>query len=70
MKLPEYITLLENFFPVDWDSVYITISEKPRPTPIDIPVNTDAIIDSLDPNPNLYAVFINGAGDGVKEQRF
>ena len=37
------------------------MSEMDRPTPMDLPVNPNATINGLDPNPNLYAVIINGA---------
>jgi len=56
-----YQIVNEDFFPVDWKTAYTTVSEMPRPTPIDLPINPDAVIDGLDPNPNLYAVIINGA---------
>ena len=55
-----YQIVNEDFFPVDWETAYTTISAMPRPTPVDLPLNPDAVIDGLDPNPNLYAVIING----------
>jgi hypothetical protein len=56
-----YQIVNSDFFPVDWKSVYTTMSEMVRPTPMDLPVNPNATINGLDPNPNLYAVIINGA---------
>jgi hypothetical protein len=56
-----YQIVNEDFFPVDWKTSYTSISEMDRPTPIDLPVNQNATINGLDPNPNLYAVIINGA---------
>ncbi len=50
-----------DFFPVDWQSDYTMISECYKPTAVDMPVNPNANINGLPPNPNLYAVIINGA---------
>ncbi len=55
-----YQIVNEDYFPADWNSVYITISEMIRPTTINLPVNTDATIEGLETNTNLYAVFIMG----------
>ncbi|MCK9401003.1 MAG: T9SS type A sorting domain-containing protein [Bacteroidales bacterium] len=56
-----YQIVNKDFFPVDWKKAYTAISEMTRSTPVDLPVNPNATINGLDPNPNLYAVIINGA---------
>ncbi len=55
-----YQAVNKDFFPVNWPSAYTTLSEMERPTGVDLPVNPDAVIDGIDPNPNLYAVIICG----------
>jgi hypothetical protein len=55
-----YQVVSKNFFPVDWKSAYTLVSEMPRPNPVDLPLNPDAAIDGLPPNPHLFAVIING----------
>lgn len=53
-----YQIMNNDFFPEDWTISYSCISEMQRPTTEDLPININANIIGLDPNPNLYAVII------------
>jgi hypothetical protein len=53
----DYSIIAEAFFPHNC-SDYVNISLIPRPTPINLPLNPNAVINGLEPNPNLYAVII------------
>ena len=54
-----YQIINNDFFPEDWTTAYISVSAVQHLTPDALPVNNNANINGLAPNPNLYAVIIN-----------
>ena len=61
-----YQLVQENFFPMDWQTAYDTVSEMPRSQPLDLPTSSEETTYQLEPNPNLYAVIINGSETNVR----
>lgn len=55
-----YAIINSNKYPVDWQNNYSSISLAPRPEPIEMQPNQNAVINGLPPNPHMYAVIING----------
>jgi hypothetical protein len=61
----DYQEVNQDFFPVNWETDYITLSEMPRPSRTDLPENPDAVINTPEPDSNLYAVIINGSDEDL-----
>ena len=65
-----YQIVNKKFFPPDLNTAYNSIALMPQPTPIDLPINPNSVFNGTDPNPNLYAVIICGARDGLYHRYF
>ena len=56
----EYQIVNQSIYPENYENDFELIAEIPRPEPIYLPTNPDAVIESREPNEHLYAVIING----------
>jgi hypothetical protein len=56
----EYSVVYKNVYPLGVNDDFTVVLEIPVPVPVNLPVNTEAVLTGLSPNPNLYAVLISG----------
>ncbi len=56
----DYSIVNKNTFPLNINNDFEIVLEVPVPVPTNLPVNTDAIVEGLEPNPHLFAVLISG----------
>jgi len=56
----DYSVVYKNVYPLGVNDDFTVVLEIPVPVPANLPVNTEAVVTGLSPNPNLYAVLISG----------